>query len=260
MMNRIIISKTFQLLYAVILILTVSTFVNAKPHIIQKELTAGHHITGTVTMKTDNQPVAKAIIRLTEIGNKPAGVKPFTNQTFTNEQGIWMIENVPDGDYLIVVDPATTQSSTNNNDKQMNQVNSAAGAKFVSKSHQVKMSGADIDNLDILVNKGGIITGKVVMENGEPLPKDLIVLPEQIAEKDRSPVRFALVQADGSFILEGVPVGEIRLKVVIYGKPKEFYAKTATVDGKDLLSNTLIIEDGSKVSGVHIVFAKAVEK
>jgi hypothetical protein len=269
-MNRIISYKAYRLLYAVIITLTVSFLAIAQTQrkiiesqsqqIIQEKPSAGHHIAGTVIIKPDNQPVAKAIIQLTEIGNKLAGIKPFTSKTFTDEQGIWRIANVPDGDYLIIVDPAVIQSSINNNDKRADQENSTAGAKFVARSHKIKMSGVDIDNLDIHVNKGGIITGKVVMDTGEPLPKDLIVLPEQTAETDRSPGRFAQVQTDGSFILEGVPVGGIRLKVVVYAKPKEYYTKTARVDGIDLLSDTLSIEDGSKVNGVHIVFAKVIEK
>jgi hypothetical protein len=91
-------------------------------------------------------------------------------------------------------------------------------------------------------------------------PKDLIVLPEQAVKEGRSPIRFAPVQSDGSFILEGVPTGDILLKVVVYGKPKEYYTKRATVAGMDLLGGVLSIEDGSEVKDVQIIFAKAADK
>jgi hypothetical protein len=88
-MNRVISYRVCQLVNTAILILTLTVLAVAqKNQIIQEKQSAGHHITGTVTMKPDNQPVAKAMIELTAIGNKPAGVKPFTNQIFTDEQGV----------------------------------------------------------------------------------------------------------------------------------------------------------------------------
>lgn len=269
-MYRKISSKTYRLLYAVILTLTVSMLaiaqtqervVGGQPQINHKTPAAGHRISGIVTMNPDSQPVAKAKIEIRGINRPVAGTQLFMSQTFTDEQGRWTIDNVPDDDYLIVVDPARTPPSpVSNKDGQMNEVNSRAGTKFVSQTYEVKMSGTNIDNLAIQVIKGGRITGKVVMDGGESLPKDLIVLPEQTAKDGRSPVRSALVQPDGSFILEGVPTGSILLKVVVYVRAKEYYTKTAAVDGMDLLRETLSIEDGSEVKDVHIIFAKVTDK
>ncbi len=268
-MNRIISSKTYRLLHAVILTLTVSMLaiaqtqervVDRQPQIYHKTPAAGHRISGIVTMNPDSQPVAKAKIEIRGINRPAAGTQLFMSQTFTDEQGHWTIDNVPDDDYLIVVDPARTPSPVSNKDGQMNEVNSRAGTKFVAQTYKVRMSGTDIDNLAIQVIKGGRITGKVVMDGGESLPKDLIVLPEQTAKDGRSPVRSALVQPDGSFILEGVPTGSILLKAVVYGRAKEYYTKTAAVNGMDLLRETLGIEDGSEVKDVHIVFARVTKK
>jgi len=234
--------------------------VDRQPQIYHKTPAAGHRISGIVTMNPDSQPVAKARVEVRGINRPATGTQLFMSQTFTDEQGRWTIDKVPDNDYLILVDQARTPSPVSNKNGQMSDVKSRAETKFVAQTREVKMFGTNIDNLAIQVIKGGRITGKVVMDGGESLPKDLIVLPEQTAKDGRSPVRSALVQPDGSFILEGVPTGSILLKVVVYGKAKEYYTKTATVDGMDLLRETLSIEDGSEVKDVHIIFAKVTDK
>jgi hypothetical protein len=267
-MNRIISSKMDRLLYTVILTLVVSVLaiaqtqeivVDGQPQINQKN-PAAYRISGTVTMKPDNQPVADTRIEVRGINKPAAGAQLFTSKTFTDEQGHWTIDQVPDGNYLILVDPTVILSPVNTKDGQVNEVRSGMSAKFVAQTREVKMSGTNIDNLVIQVIKGGRIIGKVIMEGGEPIPKNLIILPEQTVKDGRSPIRIAPVEPDGTFILEGVPTGEILLKVVVYGKPKEYYMKTATVNGIDLLRGTLTIEDGSEVKEVHIVFAKVTDK
>jgi len=268
-MNAIISSKMYRLLYAVILTLAASfpaisqteeKFANGQPQINQKNPVAEHRISGTVTMKPDNQPVAKTKIEIRNINKPVAGAQLFMSKTFTDEQGRWTIDQVPDGNYLILVDPTVILLPVNTKNGQVNEVRSGTSAKFVAQTREVKMSGTDIDNLTIQVIKGGRITGRVIMDSGKPMPKSLIVLPEQTVKDGRSPSRIAPVEPDGTFILEGVPVGEILLKVVVYGKPKEYYMKTATVNGMDLLRETLSLEDGSEVKDVHIVFAKVTDK
>ncbi len=268
-MYRKISPKTYRLFYALILTLTVSMLamaqiqervVELKPQTIQKTPAAGHRISGIVTVNPDGQPVANTKIEIRGINRPAAGTQLFMSQTFTDEQGHWTINKALDDDYLIIVDPARTPPPVSNKGGQMNEVNYGVGTKFVSQTREVRMSGTDIDNLAIQVIKGGRITGKVVMDGGESLPKDLIVLPEQTVKNGRSPGRIAAVQSDGSFIIEGVPTGSIILKVVVYGRVKEYYTKTATVDGIDLLRETLSIEDGSEVKDVHIIFAKVMDK
>jgi hypothetical protein len=260
-MSGIISFKTY-LSYALILILTACLFAsgqtpdkrieNGQPQSNQKDPVSGHRISGTVTMKTDNQPVAKANIIVRGINKPLRDPQLFARQTVTDGQGRWAVDNVPDGEYQVVIDPAREERS--------NEAASVPTIKFVAQVQIVEMSGNDINNLVSRVIRGGRISGKVVMSGGETMPQDLLILPEQTIKVGRSPVRFASIQPDGTFILENVPVGEILLRVFVYGKLKEYYMKTATVDGIDLLSDSLNIKDGSEVKDVYIVFAKATDR
>ena len=245
--------KMCHLLYAVILTLTLSDswraqtperVIGGQTPIKQETAAAGHRISGTVTMNADSQPIAKANINIRSIRRPATATELFMSHTVTDEQGRWTIDKVPDDDYLITVNPAGM----------------AAGTKFVSQNREVKMAGTDVDNVAFQVIKGGRITGKVVMDGGEPLPKDLLIIPGQTIKSGRSQVKTALVQPDGSFILENVPIGDILLKASVFGKPKEYRIKTATVGGIDLVREPIRIEDGAEVKDVQIVFAKVMDK
>lgn len=255
--------KTYQLLCAVIVTLAVSVFSMAQrlernkdgqQATKQKIAAAGHRLSGTVTMRLDNHPVAKAGISV--ISRPTAGGRPFTKMTVTDEQGHWTIDNLPDAVYSIIIVSGKTLPPVGGQDGQTSQSTS----QFVTQTSRLEIAGADIDDIAIQVIKGGRITGIVVMDDGESLPKDLVVLPEQVIKDGRSPVRMAQVKPDGSFILENVPTGEILLKAVVFGKPTEYFMKTATAGATDLMREPLRIEDGAEIKDVYIFFAKAADK
>lgn len=72
----------------------------------QKASAAGHRLSGTVTMRPDNHPVAKAEISI--IGLPAAGGRPFSKMTSTDDQGRWAIDNLPDAEYSILIIPGRT--------------------------------------------------------------------------------------------------------------------------------------------------------
>ncbi len=268
-MSREISYKMYRALYIVSLTLAVSLpvisqtqekVVNDQARINKENSAAEHRISGTVTMKTDNQPVVKTKIEMRGTNNLAGGALLFVSKTFTDEQGRWKLDNVPDGNYVVLVDPTVTLLPVKTKNGQVEEIISGVTAKFVAQTFEVKMAGTDIDNLTIQVIKGGRITGKVTMYGSEPIPEGLIVLPEQTIKFGRSPLRFAPVNPDGTFTLDAVPTGEIVLKAVVFGKPKEYQMKSATVNDKDLLRQTINIENNSEVKDVNIVFAKVIDK
>jgi hypothetical protein len=255
--------KMYRVLCVVIMTLVISEFsiaqtperiVGVESASSQKPTVAGHRLSGTVTMLPDNKPVKASI----NISSRPpaAGVKPFTLRTITDEQGRWKIDNVPDANYFVIIVPRRTILPIGAKDRQASETDSI----FITQKSRVKMAGADIDDIDFQVNKGGRITGTVVMDGGEPLPARLIVVPRSTIESNNAPMQNVQVNKDGSFILVGVPNGEIFLKAVVFDKPNKYFMKNATVDGIDLLREPLRIKDGTEIKDVYIVFAKATDK
>jgi hypothetical protein len=218
----------------------------------RKAAAAGHRLSGTVTM--DNHPVAKAGI---SVISRPTADKPsFRKMTITDEQGRWSIDKLPDAAYTVIIVPGRTLPPIGSQNGQT----SESIAQFVSQQIRLEIAGGDIDDIDSRVIKGGRITGTVVMDGGESLPKDLIVLPEQVVNSEGASIRMAQVQPDGSFILENVPTGKILIKAVVFGKPTEYFMKTATLGAIDLLREPIRINDKAEIKDVYIVFAKATDK
>lgn len=209
-------------------------------------------ISGTVMMRADGRPVANATILLRSLDLAGGDEAFFESRTLTDEHGRWAAGDVPEGAYLIVADPPPPPG-----DNAAPGVGTDPGARlsFVPERREVRVAGADINGLVIEVSRGGRVTGGVTMEGGQPLPKDLVVLPERVDVAGVAPIRIHPVRPDGSFTLEGVPTGEIRLRVFVYGKLNQYYAKSAMVNGTNLLREPLLIEDGLEVKGVRVVFS-----
>lgn len=216
---------------------------------------ATHRLSGTVTMRPDNHPVAKAGISVIRFRGT-TGERPFTERTFTDEQGRWTIDNLPDGVYSIIIVPSRTFPPIGGNVGQKSELIS----QFVTQKTKLEIHGADIDDIDSQVNKGGRITGRVVMDGGETIPEELIVVPRAAIESDDPPMQNVQVNPDGSFDLEGVPNGEIYLKAIVFNKQNEYFMRTATVGAIDLLREPLHIKDGTEIKDVNIVVAKVKDK
>ncbi len=221
----------------------------------QKPSAAGHRLSGTVTMRPDNHPVAKAGVSIRSRATT-AGGRPFSKRTITDEQGRWTIEDLPDAVYFIIVLPRRTFQPVGGRDGQTSELTS----QFVTQETKLEIAGADIDDIDFRVNKGGRITGRVVMDGGEPLPEGLIVVPRATIESNNAPMQNVQVNEDGSFVLEGVPNGETFLKTEGFDKPNEYFMKSATVGAIDLLREPLHIKDGTEIKDVYIVLAKVKDK
>jgi hypothetical protein len=220
----------------------------------KQKTSAGHRLSGTVTMRPDNLPVAKAGISI--MSRPTAGGRAFTKRAITDEQGRWTIDNLPDAEYSIIIVPGKTLPPGGGRGGQTSELVS----QFVTQKTKLEIAGADIDDIDFQVNKGGRITGIVVMDGGEPLPAQLIVVPRATIESNNAPMQNVQVNPDGSFILEGVPTGEMLLKAIVFDKPNEYFMKSATVGAIDLLSEPLRIKDGTEIKDVYIVFAKVTNK
>lgn len=216
-------------------------------------------ISGTVKMKGDDRrPVANANILVRSIDRTARDNAFFESRALTDEQGRWVVDKVPDGAYLIVAEPLHSPTLAQEAMRREGGADSVTELSFVPSRHEVRVTGADVSGFTIEVSRGGRITGSVTMEGGQPLPKDLVVLPERVDVAGVAPIRIQTVRPDGSFTLEGVPTGSIRLHVFVYGKLNQYYTKSATVSGTDLLRETLPIEEGTEVKGVSVVFSSNV--
>ena len=190
---------------------------------------------GTVKDDSDGHPVAGATVRLNQKDDNRTGIEAAMSNYFstTDEQGRWLLNNLPDGVYAIDVRPSGLLSARNE--------------RFVNKRQDLTIAGADVENLMVEVSRGGRVSGKVTVEQGSgPAPDISIGIGSA----------FTRVETNGEFTATGVPEGEFPLTVMI--RPQNvFYPKSIEVNGVDLLREKLRTNVGSEIKDVRIVIAPA---
>jgi hypothetical protein len=194
-----------------------------------------HIVAGTVRDDGDGHPIAGAIVRLNKKDGNQTGIEAAMSNYFstTDSQGRWLLNNLPDGVYAIDVRPSGLLG--------------AKTERFVNRSLDLTVAGADVENLAIEVSRGGRVSGQVMFEQGSgPTPDISIGIGSAITR----------VETNGEFIATGVPEGEFPLSVMI--RPQNvFYAKSIQVNGVDLLREKLNTNAGSEIKDIRIVIAPA---
>jgi hypothetical protein len=116
------------------------------------------------------------------------------------------------------------------------------------------VDGSDLQDVVIELSAGGRISGTVVVEGDKPLPPRTRIMA---GAKEGQPPSNTTVEPDGSFVLNGVPEGEVSL-VPQLRPPNTFYVKAIEANGLDLFREPLTIEEGTEIKNVRVVISSAV--
>lgn len=203
-------------------------------------------LAGTVTVRGDNQPVTNARLRLSarqitdpaSDTSKAALVEnPMsTYMSSTDKSGRWSFSNVPDGSYLLSVEPKQGEPVT---------------PRFVQIEQEVTVSGSDIEDLLIEVSEGARLSGSVVLESSGTQPQHISV--DAIAYQPHAHSSVT-VDETGKFVLTGVPTGEIEVSAFAVPRDK-FYVKSIEANGLDLLRNKITLAENNEIKDVRIVIS-----
>jgi len=217
-----------------------------------------HKVSGTLFSR-DGQPLARA--RLSMIRKQKPDTAPHSEgvSTVANAQGEWSFE-VPDGVYIInafkmnAILKGGGAPSTTGLPVPLVLVPSVIGRQSAAtdwaQSWQVSVSGADVPNVIIdIKGRAQIISGKVVLEDGSPLPSEAMINVGLDGFWDSK-----VVAADGSFVLKGPMLGEKFLSVFIqpFGT---YYVKSITWEGTDYMREPFEFGNGVDYEGVEVVLS-----
>jgi hypothetical protein len=213
---------------------------------------AVHGISGVVTLKGENRPIARARISLKRRGED----SPFASQleepvTNTDSQGQFTFDEVQDGSYTITVTPPRSYLRYTEFPTAPQSADSAQ--KFVGKSLEVNVVGADLANLNIEVSSGSRISGIVVVDGGKPMPPSVFVYPQAAEGSSLQPASIH-AQPNGAFTVEGLPAGVIYLRASVPPDNK-YYTKSVTVGKTDLLRGPLTVKEDEDITNVRIVIS-----
>ncbi len=241
-------------------------------------------IEGVVRGARDKKLVARAKINIVRrsddmISNTVLPYSESMNLTQTDEEGRWMLKEIPDGDYTISVVPpeeyetraetsmsgATTTTVTTNSNRDVAEIVSRdryAPPKRVKRyapaRKDVHVSG-DISELAVELGEGGRVSGTIVAEGGKKFPDYSQIYATPLGQKPESVMGEMQPSAqvyNGEFMIEGMSPGKYFLNPSTYdGDGGNLYVKSITWNGKDLLREPLEIADGSHIQGVRIILS-----
>jgi hypothetical protein len=122
----------------------------------------------------------------------------------------------------------------------------------------VEVTNADVEGLNITVGATSLISGRIRLENpqsGGTMPLDVIVVqlkPAADAGPPGSSKHAGAVKSDGTFTIEGVPMGEYNLSVA--GLPPNSYLKGARMAQADVLNAAMRLS-GTESNTLDIVIS-----
>ena len=207
-----------------------------------------HKLSGTVRGRDDRRPVAGAGVRITRKQTYETVGRSFwpdsmgTPRVQTDELGRWRFNEVPDGRYIIFVEPNKDYGDVPEN------------RRFVPKQQEVEVSGSDVNTV-IDVGDGATISGTITVDGG-PTPGGIYL---SLTNESESGSVEADDTVDGNkFTIRNVPRGRMYLKVNFTDVQPRYYLKSLTWKGKDLLTELLEIGEDTKTEGVQIVLSPRV--
>ncbi|MCA1593559.1 MAG: carboxypeptidase-like regulatory domain-containing protein [Acidobacteria bacterium] len=233
-----------------------------------------HTLSGVVRGGRDGRPVASASVRFAP--KVPAsGVDATLSSPYeetrgtvqTDEQGLWQLREIPDGVYIISVNPpsvyesATTATTTGGVDGAPPTRPRRPKKRYAPKQQEVKVAGGDVANINIVVNEGGRISGTYVYEDKQPASYQYASFYVERAEEGETAggERITGGGSDGKFTIDGIPPGRMYLRASLYNEDTEkTYVKSMTWRGRDLLREPLEIAQGTDVEGVQVVMSSEV--
>jgi hypothetical protein len=217
------------------------------------------NISGKLVTGSDGSPIAGATVVLRGKDLEQTGpLVPGMGQrsTVTASDGSWSFNNVSAGDYEITaLDPIGGAAVGPVVGRRMPPGQGGrpmlgsggpspvrARPRYSVTQKQISLVSSDVENLLLTMRGTGRIRGVVEMENGAPLPSDLVLFFEFADIGSRptrpEPVRVAI---DGSFVFDDVQAGDRPMAAALQAG-SDVYVASATMGGKDIREGISIVE------------------
>jgi hypothetical protein len=157
--------------------------------------------------------------------------------------GQFSVANVPPGLY-------TLRARTNDRDAPL------------SASQALAVSAGDVNNVVVVLQTGGSLSGTVVFPAGSSNPPDLtqvrIAAPSIESDDNVGPAPSPRVNKDGTFTIDGVTAGGHLIRA--NGGLRGWALKSVTVDGRDVTDTPFTVRSGQKTGNIVVTFTDKVSE
>jgi hypothetical protein len=229
-------------------------------------------IAGLVKDRRTERPVPEVRLSLhlkeSEAEEMPLTIDHFTQ---TDEQGRWAFNELPDGLYVLSVQPqpetdlAAAQAYSTALRAAMDARNEAAARalrppepvqRHAAKRQEITIKGHDLPGLVIELSAGAHISGSVVVEGGKELPPYLGLYTEIAGDAQHAAATGpSASMQDGRFVFGGIQPGQVYIHVNPTNSDEQYYVKSINVGGVTYTHEPLTVAEGTVLKGVRIVLA-----
>jgi hypothetical protein len=183
-----------------------------------------------------------------------------TTSTVSDSNGRWQFSDLPASTYVVSVIVPLSSRNKRSIERSEEALDVAGDFepntdRLIQRDVEVSLEESDAKDITLDLSVGGRVLGSVV---GDADP-DLAVRIS-VATGVKLPDILDLPYSsnpDGSFVLEGIPGGPVRIDVEL-SRHDPRYLKSITRDGKDLMREVLTVVDGVDSTGVRIELASGV--
>ena len=180
--------------------------------------------------------------------------------TEVNDKGEWHFEELPPGTYIVTAYASlakkkpVTKTEPDIDPEPGERDDVFAEARYAQKQIELTVDQEDQHGVTIEMTEGARILGSVAMVDGSAPPR----LPISVEVDHRKEFLMSLPRLskpDGTFLVEGVSAGDVRLDVELFG-PRDLYLSSITLGGQDLMREPLRVTEGAEITGVRITLDK----
>jgi hypothetical protein len=175
-----------------------------------------------------------------------------------NEKGEWHFEELPPGTYVLTAYASLAKkkpdSKAGTGAQPADSDDLLEDSRFAHKQTELTVDQEDQTDVTIEMTEGARILGSVAMSDGSVPPR----LPISVEAEHRTEFLLNLPRfskPDGTFLVEGVSAGEVRLDVELFGRD-DLYLSSITLGGQDLMREPLRVTEGAEIAGVRVTIEK----
>lgn len=190
-------------------------------------------------------------------------------QASTDENGNFKFKELPKGTYTLTVEPINEERDSdyseysNMNTMPRQPKNTAPKPKFAKRTFEITIEDKDLSDVIIELGYGATVSGTIVTENSKEMPTTVNITAGQnefeISSSDtiyNSPDKENPAEKNHDFKIENAVEGKTDFYVAV--SDDDFYVKSATLNGTDLLAGSIELKEGDTLQNVRIVLSKAV--
>jgi hypothetical protein len=229
-------------------------------------------IAGLVRDRRTERPVPEVRLSI-HLKESEAEEMPLTidHSTQTDEQGHWAFNELPDGLYVISVQPqpetdaaaaqaysdalrAAIEAKDENAMRALRPPDPVQ--RLAAKRQEITIKGHDLPGLIIELSAGAHISGSVAVEGNKELPPYLSLYTEIAGDAQHAAAigPSASIQ-NGRFVFGGIQPGQVYILVNGGNDDAQYYVKSISVGGITYTHEPLTVEEGTVLKGVRVVLA-----